>query len=57
MFVRVSTIGVVLGVLWSVAEIKFDQLGFAIFPLYARCKDSPIMLYEDFDVEQKQGKI
>jgi hypothetical protein len=35
----------------SVAEIKFNKLGFAIIPLYARCKDSPTMLSEDYKVD------
>ena len=33
------------------AEIKFDQLGFAIVPLYVKRKDTPIMSSEDFKVD------
>ena len=33
------------------AEIKFDKLGFAIIPLYARQKETPIMLSEDYKVD------
>ena len=33
------------------AEIKFDQLGFAIIPLYARQKDTPIMFSRGYKVD------
>ena len=35
----------------SVVEIKFDQLGFAIIPLYAKQKDTPTMLSTDYKVD------
>ena len=33
------------------AEIKFDRLGFAIIPLYARRKDVPTMSAEDYKID------
>ena len=33
------------------ANIHFDQLGFAIVPLYARHKDTPIMYSRDYKVD------
>jgi hypothetical protein len=34
-----------------VAEIKFNQLGFVIIPLYARHKDTPTMFSEHYKVD------
>ena len=33
------------------AEVKFNQLGFAIISLYARHKDTPIMFMRDYKID------
>ena len=33
------------------AEIKFDKLGFAVIPFYAREMDTPIMMSKDYKVD------
>ena len=32
-------------------EVKFNELGFVIIPLYSRCKDTPTMLFELYKVD------
>ena len=48
---KVLITGVVLEVLSSVAETKFDQLGFALIPFYAKQKNTPNMLSTDCKVD------